>query len=81
MSRDPKRPLGVDIHEARLLEWSVVSIPANPSCLLLGPASNRPPADSTAPGKSSSVEQRKESAKLFIRQLEAARLRRQAYSV
>jgi hypothetical protein len=35
-SKDPQRPMGVDFHECRLLEWSVCAIPANSSCLLLG---------------------------------------------
>jgi hypothetical protein len=36
-SKDPARqPFGVDFKEIVLLEWSVVSVPANQSCLLVG---------------------------------------------
>lgn len=34
-SRDPARPLGIDVKEAELVEWSVVSAPANRECLLV----------------------------------------------
>jgi hypothetical protein len=40
-SKDPARPLGVDITESILLEWSCVSLPCNPQCLLVGSVSNK----------------------------------------
>jgi HK97 family phage prohead protease len=33
-SNDDSRPYGVDFTEQELLEWSIVSIPANPECLV-----------------------------------------------
>jgi len=35
-ARDSKRPLGIDFVEQELLEFSVVSVPANPEALLMG---------------------------------------------
>jgi hypothetical protein len=35
-SKDPSRPLGVDFHAIKLLEWSICAIPCNPDCLLIG---------------------------------------------
>jgi hypothetical protein len=38
-TKDPARPFGVDFKSTRLLEWSVCSVPCNPSCLLVGAVS------------------------------------------
>jgi hypothetical protein len=38
-SKDPARPLGVDFHSIKLLEWSICSLPCNPDCLLVGAVS------------------------------------------
>jgi hypothetical protein len=35
-STDPTRPLGVDFHAVKLLEWSFCSLPCNPECILIG---------------------------------------------
>jgi hypothetical protein len=39
-TKDPSRPLGIDFEAAQLLEWSVCSLPANPTCLVLGTVSD-----------------------------------------
>jgi phage head maturation protease len=37
---DPQRPMGIDFLDGHTLtEWSVCAVPANPSCLVVGPAS------------------------------------------
>jgi hypothetical protein len=37
---DPQRPMGIDFMDGHTLtEWSVCAVPANPSCLVVGPAS------------------------------------------
>jgi HK97 family phage prohead protease len=48
-SKDPSRPLGVDFHEVKLLEFSICSIPANPDCYILGSvaSSQSSPSDAT----------------------------------
>ena len=38
-TKDPTRPMGVDFLSIKLLEWSFVSIPCCPDCLLLGAVS------------------------------------------
>jgi phage head maturation protease len=39
-SKDPQRPLGIDFLDGhQLTEWSCVSVPANPNCLVVGPTS------------------------------------------
>ena len=40
-SKDPARPFGVDFQEVRLLEWSICSIPCNPTALLIGAVSGK----------------------------------------
>jgi hypothetical protein len=35
-SKDPSRPFGVDFKKVGLLEWSICSVPRNPSALLVG---------------------------------------------
>jgi HK97 family phage prohead protease len=51
-SKDPTRPLGVDFHEIKLLEFSVCSIPANPDCYILGSVAGNQssPADAKIAG-------------------------------
>ena len=38
-TKDPSRPLGVDFHAIKLLEWSLCSLPCCPDCLLIGAVS------------------------------------------
>jgi hypothetical protein len=41
-SKDPQRPLGIDFLEGHILtEWSICSVPCNPVCLAVGPASSK----------------------------------------
>jgi hypothetical protein len=47
-SKDPARPLGVDFHAIKLLEWSFCALPCNPDCLVIGAVSGgtaAPPSD------------------------------------
>jgi len=41
LSTDPTRPMGIDFLAHELCEWSVVSVPANPSCTLIGASSGK----------------------------------------
>jgi HK97 family phage prohead protease len=41
-TKDPSRPMGVDFHEIRLLEFSTCSVPANPDCYVLGLGRKQP---------------------------------------
>jgi hypothetical protein len=36
LSKDPTRPMGVDFHRVRLLEWSICPIPCNADCVAIG---------------------------------------------
>ena len=63
------RPLGINFSQVRLLEWSVVSIPANPVALLHGAVSGK-----AAAGHADLVERRRDEARL-ARVDEARRLR------
>jgi hypothetical protein len=36
LSKDPTRPLGVDFHAIKLLEWSLCAIPCNQDCRVVG---------------------------------------------
>jgi hypothetical protein len=36
MSKDPARPMGIDFHSIKLLEFSYCSLPMNPDCRVLG---------------------------------------------
>lgn len=40
-SKDPARPYGIDFLEQELLEWSIVSVPANAECLIDGTATGK----------------------------------------
>ncbi len=68
---DPQRPMGIDFLDGHTLtEWSVCAVPANPSCLVVGPASSSKSAtrDSAPMTRAQRME-------------EASRIRRIAYSV
>jgi phage head maturation protease len=47
-SKDPARPMGVDFHQVKLLEWSCCAIPCNPDCLVIGAAAGDKAATETA---------------------------------
>ena len=47
-SKDPSRPLGVDFHSVKLLEWSVCSQPCCQGCLVVGPVSEKSMSDHMA---------------------------------
>jgi hypothetical protein len=40
MSKDPARPMGIDFHAIKLLEFSFCSLPMNPDCRVLGSISS-----------------------------------------
>lgn len=40
-SKDPNRKFGIDFTETELLEFSIVPIPANPECLMIGASSGK----------------------------------------
>jgi hypothetical protein len=47
-SKDPARPLGVDFHAIKLLEWSICALPCNQDCIMIGSvsgATTSPPSD------------------------------------
>jgi hypothetical protein len=70
-SSDPQRPLGIDFESGHILtEWSCCAVPANSSCLVVGPASSSKSAtrDSAPMTRAQRME-------------EASRIRRIAYSV
>jgi hypothetical protein len=50
-SKDPSRPLGVDFSEICLIEFSLVSIPANPDCYVLGSVASSQSSPSTSDAK------------------------------
>jgi len=67
---DPQRPMGIDFENGHTLtEWSLCAVPANASCLVVGPV---PGTKALANSVSTTREQRI---------AEAAQFRRQAYSV
>jgi hypothetical protein len=53
MSKDPARPMGIDFHAIKLLEFSYCSLPMNPDCRVLGSVSSggttSPPGPGDAP--------------------------------
>jgi hypothetical protein len=53
MSKDPARPMGIDFHSIKLLEFSYCSLPMNPDCRVLGSvslgATTSPPGPGDAP--------------------------------
>ena len=60
-SKDPSRPMGVDFNEIRLIEFSLVSIPANPDCYVLGSVASSQSAPSDA---TKNVDRRREARAL-----------------
>jgi hypothetical protein len=52
LSKDPARPMGIDFHAIKLLEFSYCSLPMNPDCRVLGSVSSNatsPPGPGDAP--------------------------------
>ena len=47
-SKDPSRPMGVDFNEIKLIEFSMVSVPCNPDCYVLGSVASSQSAPSDA---------------------------------
>src|SRR3954451_777086 len=74
-STDPSRPMGVDFQSVKLLEFSVVSVPCCPPCLILGAVSGKSASTASAAPlvPADSARQR--------RVAEAAKFRRLAYRV
>jgi len=61
-SKDPSRPMGVDFSEIRLIEFSLVAIPCNPDCYVLGSVAS----SQSAPGDASkNVASRREEARVL----------------
>jgi phage head maturation protease len=58
-SKDPGRPIGIDFHETKLLEWSTCSLPCNPHALLQGAVSAK-----SANGRADLAERRREEARM-----------------
>ena len=69
-SSDPQRPMGIDFESGHILtEWSLCAVPANSSCLVVGPASgNKAVSDSVPINREQRI-------------AEAGKFRRIAYSV
>lgn len=59
-SKDPSRPLGVNFHAIKLLEFSVCSIPANPDCYILGSVSS----NQSSPADAKMADRRREARAL-----------------
>jgi hypothetical protein len=64
MSKDPARPMGVDFHAIRLLEFSFVSLPMNPDCRVLGSVSSGATTSPPAPGDAKMADRRREAHEL-----------------
>jgi hypothetical protein len=62
MSKDPSRPMGVDFHAIRLLEFSYCSLPMNPDCRVLGSVSSS--ATTSPPDASKMADLRREARAL-----------------
>ena len=60
-SKDPSRPMGVDFNEIKLIEFSMVSVPCNPDCYILGSVASSQSAPSDA---SKNVDLRREARAL-----------------
>jgi hypothetical protein len=58
-SKDVNRPLGIDFHEIRLLEWSCVTVPCCPPCLLIGAVGSK-----SAPADTKMADRRREARQL-----------------
>jgi HK97 family phage prohead protease len=63
-SKDPSRPMGVDFNEIKLIEFSMVSVPCNPDCYVLGSVASSQSAPSDA---SKNVDRRREARVLAAR--------------
>jgi HK97 family phage prohead protease len=61
-SKDPARPMGVDFHAIKLLEYSMCSIPANPDCYVLGSVSS----NQTAPPSDAKTAERRREARALV---------------
>jgi phage head maturation protease len=61
-STDKNRPLGIDFHEIRLLEWSCVTLPCCPPCLLIGAVGSK-----SAPADTKMADLRREARSLAAR--------------
>jgi hypothetical protein len=72
------RPFGIDFKSVRLLEFSCVSLPCNPDCVVLGAVTGKSASKSTPAGN---VLPLSNTSDREARVAEAARLRRQAYRV
>ena len=57
-SKDPARPLGVDFHAIKLLEWSICALPCNPDCILIGSVSG---ATTSSPSDAKMADLRREA--------------------
>jgi hypothetical protein len=60
-SKDPARPLGVDFHAIKLLEWSICALPCNPDCILIGSVSG---ATTSSPSDAKMADLRREARAL-----------------
>jgi len=70
-SKDPNRPLGIDYHSVKLLEFSWCSLPCNQDCIVIGAVSGGKEFSLPDPGVTARQQ----------RIAEAAQIRRQAYGV
>jgi HK97 family phage prohead protease len=61
-SKDQTRPLGIDFSEITLIEFSLVAIPCNPDCYILGSVASSQSAPSTSDAKA--ADRRREARKL-----------------
>jgi phage head maturation protease len=75
-TNDPQRPMGIDFLEGHILtEWSVVGVPANPLCVVVGPASGNNNKSASAPASDPAPTTREQ------RMAEARKFRLAAYRV
>jgi hypothetical protein len=58
LSKDPARPMGIDFHAIKLLEFSYCSLPANPDCRVLGSVSG---ATTSSPSDGKMVDRRRDA--------------------
>jgi hypothetical protein len=62
-TKDPSRPLGVDFHAIRLLEFSTCSLPMNPDCYILGSVSS----NQSSPADAKMADRRREARALVAK--------------
>jgi hypothetical protein len=74
-SKDPQRPMGIDFLDGHTLtEWSCCAVPANPNCLVVGPASgSKSAATSSAASRPMTRAERLAEAREFRRRANAVR--------